>query len=101
MARPRVFISSTFYDLKQVRSDLERFINDMGYDPVLHERGDYSVRKQRKTRRLWLSRNTTKSKYLSRSSGAATAHNRSIIRSCCKPFGRASPKRAFAQSVEQ
>lgn len=39
MARPRVFISSTFYDLKQVRSDLEHFIKEMGYDPVLHERG--------------------------------------------------------------
>src|SRR5438093_940163 len=40
MARPKVFISSTFYDLKQVRSDLERFVKDMGYDPVLHERGN-------------------------------------------------------------
>jgi hypothetical protein len=39
MAHPRVFISSTFYDLKQVRADLERFIQQMGYDPVLHERG--------------------------------------------------------------
>jgi hypothetical protein len=39
MARPRIFVSSTFYDLKQVRTDLERFIRDMGYDPVLHERG--------------------------------------------------------------
>jgi hypothetical protein len=39
MARPRVFISSTFYDLRQVRSDLERFIRDIGYEPVQHERG--------------------------------------------------------------
>ena len=39
MARPRVFISSTFYDLRHVRADLEAFIRDMGYDPVLHERG--------------------------------------------------------------
>lgn len=39
MARPRVFVSSTFYDLKQIRADLERFIGDLGYDPVLHERG--------------------------------------------------------------
>ena len=39
MARPRIFISSTYYDLKQVRSNLELFIKDMGYDPVLHERG--------------------------------------------------------------
>jgi hypothetical protein len=39
MARPRVFISSTFYDLKQIRADLERFIKQMGYDPVRNERG--------------------------------------------------------------
>ena len=39
MSRPRVFISSTFFDLKQVRADLERFIKQLGYDPVLHERG--------------------------------------------------------------
>ena len=29
MARPRVFVSSTFYDLKQVRSDLDRFIREI------------------------------------------------------------------------
>ena len=39
MARPRVFISSTFYDLRTVRADLERFIRDVGYEPVQHERG--------------------------------------------------------------
>ncbi len=39
MARPRVFIGSTFYDLKQVRADLERFIREIGYEPVLNERG--------------------------------------------------------------
>lgn len=39
MAAPRVFLSSTFYDLRHVRSDLERFIRDLGYEPVLHERG--------------------------------------------------------------
>jgi hypothetical protein len=42
MARPRVFISSTFYDLRQVRGELERFIRDMGYEPVLNERGHIS-----------------------------------------------------------
>ena len=40
MARPRVFISSTFYDLRHVRADLERFIREMGYEPVLNERGN-------------------------------------------------------------
>lgn len=39
MARPRVFVSSTFYNLKQVRSDLESFIRGVGYEPVLNERG--------------------------------------------------------------
>jgi hypothetical protein len=39
MARPRVFVSSTFYDLKYVRADLEQFIKSLGHDPVLNERG--------------------------------------------------------------
>lgn len=39
MAKPRVFISSTYFDLKAVRADLEHFVREMGFDPVLHERG--------------------------------------------------------------
>jgi Domain of unknown function (DUF4062) len=39
MARPRVFISSTFYDLRHVRNDLERFIGGLGYEAVMNERG--------------------------------------------------------------
>ena len=39
MARPRVFVSSTYYDLKYVRADLQRFIENFGYDPVLNEKG--------------------------------------------------------------
>jgi hypothetical protein len=39
MARPRIFVSSTYFDLKSVRADLEHFIRERGYDPVLHERG--------------------------------------------------------------
>ena len=39
MARPRIFISSTYYDLKNVRADLERYIGDRGFEPVLNERG--------------------------------------------------------------
>ncbi len=39
MARPRVFVSSTFYDLKFARTEIERFIREMGYEPVLNERG--------------------------------------------------------------
>jgi len=39
MAKPRVFVSSTYYDLKHVRSDIERFIHEQGYDAVLNEKG--------------------------------------------------------------
>ncbi len=39
MAKPRVFVSSTFYDLRQVREDIERLIRELGYEPVLNERG--------------------------------------------------------------
>ncbi|MEK6589118.1 MAG: DUF4062 domain-containing protein [Nitrospinota bacterium] len=39
MAQPRVFLSSTFYDLRQVREDLERSIRELGYEPVRHEVG--------------------------------------------------------------
>lgn len=39
MAKPRVFISSTHYDLKNIRSDIERFISDQGYESVLSEKG--------------------------------------------------------------
>ena len=38
MAAPRVFISSTFYDLKQVRNNIGDFIKNLGYEPVMHER---------------------------------------------------------------
>jgi len=48
MAKPRVFISSTFYDLKQVRSDLDRFIREIGYEPVRHERGSIPYGKEEK-----------------------------------------------------
>lgn len=39
MAKPRIFVSSTFYDLRQVREDLDRFISGLGYEAVLHEAG--------------------------------------------------------------
>jgi hypothetical protein len=39
MAKPRVFISSTFYDLKHVREDVEIFVNTMGYEAIRHETG--------------------------------------------------------------
>lgn len=40
MARPRVFVSSTYYDLKHVRSSLDIFIDSLGFDSVLSEKGD-------------------------------------------------------------
>lgn len=39
MARPRIFISSTYFDLKSVREDLDRFVTSLGYEPVRHELG--------------------------------------------------------------
>lgn len=39
MAKPRVFISSTFFDLRHVREDLERFMKELGYEPVRNETG--------------------------------------------------------------
>src|SRR5438270_9251216 len=32
MARPRVFVSSTYYDLRHIRGSLEVFIGSLGYD---------------------------------------------------------------------
>lgn len=40
MANPRVFISSTCYDLSEVRDSLIDFIQSYGFEPVLSERGD-------------------------------------------------------------
>jgi hypothetical protein len=39
MAKPRVFLSSTYYDLYQSREDIERFVRSLGYDCVRHESG--------------------------------------------------------------
>lgn len=39
MARPRVFISSTCYDLKHIRSSLEGMVRNMGFEPILSEKG--------------------------------------------------------------
>ena len=47
MAKPRVFISSTFYDLRYVREDLERFVKEMGYEPVRHETGSIPYSKEK------------------------------------------------------
>ena len=46
MAKPRIFISSTFYDLRQVRANLDLFIEQLGYDPVRNEEGDIPYGKE-------------------------------------------------------
>lgn len=48
MAKPRIFVSSTYYDLKYVRAEIETFIRQMGYDPVLNERGQIPYSKNEK-----------------------------------------------------
>lgn len=40
MAKLRIFVSSTYYDLKHIRTSLEGFIEAFGYEPVLFESGD-------------------------------------------------------------
>ncbi|MEC1178444.1 DUF4062 domain-containing protein [Metasolibacillus meyeri] len=40
MAKPKIFISSTFYDLKHVREDISHFVKEQGYDPILFEKGE-------------------------------------------------------------
>jgi Domain of unknown function (DUF4062) len=39
MPAPTVFVSSTFYDLRYIRESLKRFIEELGYTPVLSEDG--------------------------------------------------------------
>jgi hypothetical protein len=39
MPRPRIFVSSSYYDLKHLRSALESFIQELGFEPVLSEKG--------------------------------------------------------------
>jgi hypothetical protein len=40
MAIPRVFVSSTYYDLKYIRENLKYFVRTLGYEPALSEDGD-------------------------------------------------------------
>lgn len=45
MPKPRIFISSTFFDFEQSREDIEEFIKGMGYEPILSEKGDITYGK--------------------------------------------------------
>jgi hypothetical protein len=40
---PTVFVSSTFYDLKQVRADLKDFITSLGLTPVISEYDSFPI----------------------------------------------------------
>src|SRR6476661_774651 len=40
MAKPRIFISSTHFDLKHIRSSLDLFIDSLGFESILSEKGD-------------------------------------------------------------
>ncbi|MCH4895426.1 DUF4062 domain-containing protein [Marinilabiliaceae bacterium JC040] len=46
MAKPRIFISSTFYDLRQVRANIDLFLEQLGYEPVRNEEGDIPYGKE-------------------------------------------------------
>ena len=46
MAKPRIFLSSTFFDLKQIRTDLDLFIETLGYESVRNEEGDIPYGKE-------------------------------------------------------
>jgi Domain of unknown function (DUF4062) len=46
MARPRIFVSSTYFDLRVLRADIERFVREMGYEAVLFERGHIAYGKE-------------------------------------------------------
>lgn len=47
MSKPRVFISSTFYDLRQIRIELDKYIESMGYEPIRNEEGDIPYGKEK------------------------------------------------------
>ena len=40
---PSVFVSSTFYDLKQIRADLKDFITTLGLTPVISEYDSFPI----------------------------------------------------------
>lgn len=40
MAKPRVFVSSTYYDLKHFRASLDIFIERLGFESILSEKGN-------------------------------------------------------------
>lgn len=47
MPKPRVFVSSTYYDLKYIRDELREFIADFGFEAVLFEQGNITYDHQK------------------------------------------------------
>lgn len=43
MAAPRIFVSSTYYDLRQTRDNIKGFIEGLGYEAVMHEHSGTSL----------------------------------------------------------
>ncbi len=43
MKKVNIFISSTCYDLSQIRSDLKDFITEIGHNPILSEEHDFPI----------------------------------------------------------
>ena len=43
MSKVNVFVSSTCYDLSQVRNDIKQCIIDLGHNPILSELNDFPV----------------------------------------------------------
>ncbi|MCH8063135.1 MAG: DUF4062 domain-containing protein, partial [Chloroflexi bacterium] len=46
---PSVFVSSTFYDLAQIRRDLSEFIESLGLEPVLSEHNTFPINPDQNT----------------------------------------------------
>ncbi|WP_343485660.1 DUF4062 domain-containing protein [Allomuricauda sp. d1] len=40
MAKPRIFVSSTYYDMKHIRASIENFIQSLGFESILSEKGN-------------------------------------------------------------
>ena len=40
MPAPRIFVSSTCYDLQEIRGNIRKYIEDFGYEPIMSDFGD-------------------------------------------------------------
>src|SRR5437763_1810303 len=49
MQKPSVFVSSTCYDLKQVRADMFQFLDSLGFEPVLSEYNSFPIQPEANT----------------------------------------------------